>query len=141
MPTLDPAGFTALLQRLADAWGRQDTPAALACFAPDAVYIEPPDVQLFVGHAQLGPYFGALTPGTYLRFHHLWFDAGAQTGAAEFSFGVAGRPTADHGMVSLELRGRLIGVWREYPRKGPADFALFSAAAGKQWQWHIGNYP
>lgn len=55
---LDTRAFVALMQRLARAWSEQDTGAALACFTADAVYMEPPDIQLYEGHDQLGPYFG-----------------------------------------------------------------------------------
>ncbi len=60
--------FRDLMERLARGWSTQDTDLALSCFTPDAVYMEPPDVQLYVGHDQLRPYFAALTPGTYMRF-------------------------------------------------------------------------
>lgn len=141
MDGLDDAGFRALVGRLAGAWGLQDTEAGLECFCPDAVYMEPPDIQLYLGHAQLRPYFAALQPGTYLRLHEIWFDAARQTGALEYSFGREGRPTADHGVAVLELRGGRIAFWREYQHKGPSAFADFVAVGGKTWQWHIGNYP
>jgi ketosteroid isomerase-like protein len=129
------------MTRLAQAWEAQNTPAALECFTPDAVYMEPPDAQLYVGHDQLRAYFGALKPGTQMQFHALWFDEAAQSGAGEFSFGVAGKERADHGVVVVVLRDDRIATWREYHRKGPADFAAFSSSEGKTWQWHIGNYP
>lgn len=141
MGQLDEQQFTDLMRTLAAAWGRQDTEAALACFAEDAVYMEPPDIQLYTGHDQLRPYFAALKPGTYLRFHQLWFNQATQAGVGEFSFGMAGRPTADHGVIVVELRAGKIAFWREYQRKGPAPFEQFVAVEGKAWQWHIGNYP
>jgi ketosteroid isomerase-like protein len=140
-PAVTSSAFAALMQRLALAWGQQDTAAAVACFAPDAVYMQPPDVQFYAGHSQLAAYFGALKPGTYLRYHHLWFDEARQAGCAEFSFGVEGRPKADHGTIVVDVRGGVIARWREYVQKGPADFAAFIATDGKEWQWHIGNYP
>ncbi|HUF38027.1 MAG TPA: nuclear transport factor 2 family protein [Anaerolineales bacterium] len=133
--------FVDLMHRLAAAWTEQDTDAALACFTPDAVYLEPPDVQFYRGHDQLRAYFGALTAGTTMRFHQLWFDEAAQTGAGEFTFGHVNNETADHGVVVVELAGGRIAVWREYPRKGPAEFESFAGSEGKDWQWHIGNYP
>lgn len=133
--------FRALMERLATAWGAQDTEAAIACFTPDAVYMQPPDVQFYTGHDQLRAYFGALKPGTYLHYHQLWFDEITQMGGAEFSFGGAGKPTADHGVIIVRLREGQIAHWREYVQKGPADFGQFIATEGKAWQWHIGNYP
>jgi ketosteroid isomerase-like protein len=141
MAHLDLAAFQALMHQLAHAWSIQDTESALACFTPDAVYMEPPDIQLYQGHGQLRAYFAALTPGTYMRFHNLWFDPIKQIGIGEFSFGIAGKPTADHGIVVIELRNARITHWREYQRKGPASFEEFTGTSNKTWQWHIGNYP
>lgn len=133
--------FTDLMGHLADAWGEQDTEAAVACFTLDAVYMQPPDVQFYTGHEQFRAYFGALKPGTYLRYQNLWFDESKQVGCVEFSFGGEGKPTADHGTIIVELRDGLIAHWREYVQKGAADFGEFTASNGKDWQWHIGNYP
>jgi hypothetical protein len=133
--------FSALVQRLAEGWGTQETALAVSCFTPDAIYMQPPDVQFYIGHDQLRAYFGALRPGTYMHFQHVWFDEAAQAGCVEFSFGMTGKPTADHGTAVVLLAGGLIAHWREYVVKGPADFASFTAAEGKPWQWHIGNYP
>jgi len=137
----DRLEFELLLRRLADSWAELDTTAAARCFTVDAVYMEPPDVQLFVGRDELTAYFSPLTEGTYLDFHGIWFDEPTQTGAAEFSFGVRGADTADHGVVVVGLTGELIASWREYPRNGPATFSSFTATLGKKWQWNFGNYP
>ena len=139
--TITLAGFRDLMSEVADAWGRLDPEAAVACFTKDAEYMQPPDVQFYEGRAPLRSYFGALTEGTYLEFHGLWFDQARQVGCVEFSFGVRGRPTADHGAIVVGLRDGLIASWREYVQSGPADFEEFVAAGDKPWQWHIGNYP
>jgi hypothetical protein len=110
-------------------------------FAADAVYMEPPDVQLFIGHEQLRPCFAALEPGTFMRFHNVWFDAERQVGAGEYSFGTEGKPMADHGVAVMELRAGRIAFWREYQRKGPRPFDRFLAQTGKSWRWSIKNYP
>jgi ketosteroid isomerase-like protein len=141
MARLSTHEFYRLMEHLARAWSQQDTDAALACFTADAVYLEPPDIQLYQGHAQLRPYFAALQPGTFMRFHHLWFDESQQVGAGEYSFGSASQVTADHGVVVVEVRDGKIAVWREYQRKGPSVFQDFIGTEGKTWQWHIGNYP
>jgi hypothetical protein len=139
--TINDQGFVALMERLARAWSAQDTDSAVACFTFNAVYMQPPDIQFYSGHAELRAYFAALRPGTYLQYHNLWFDETRQVGCVEFSFGVEGRPRADHGLIIVELRDALISHWREYVQKGPADFSEFIASDGKTWQWHIGNYP
>lgn len=138
---LDGTEFPTLLNRLIDAWERQDNTAAASCFTDDAVYMEPPDVQLYQGRDQLTAYFSPLAPGTYFDVHRIWFDAESQSGVVEFTFGVKGAELADHGVVVINTRNGLISSWREYPRKGPANFADFITTDGKAWQWHIGNYP
>lgn len=137
----DRNAFDRLLQRLADAWASQDAVGAASLFTDDAVYMEPPDQQLFVGRAQLEAYFSPLRPGTYLQLHHVSFDAQTGIGAVEFSFGTDESPTADHGVAIVEIRDGLIATWREYHVKGPADVGAFRATDGKTWEWHIGNYP
>jgi ketosteroid isomerase-like protein len=138
---LDHSGFVELMQRLARAWGDQDTEAGLSCFAEDAVYMEPPDIQLYVGRDQLRPYFGALEPGTTMEWHRLWFDADSQSGAGEYTFAFEGAAGADHGVAVVELRDGMIARWREYQRKGPPAFEAFTAVEGKRWEWTIENYP
>jgi ketosteroid isomerase-like protein len=138
---MDTKSFASLMQRLAQAWGEQDIETAVACFTSDAVYMQPPNVQFYQGHEQLRAYFGALKPNTYLVYQNLWFDEAKQVGCVEFSFGVTGKPSADHGTMIVELRDGLIAHWREYVQKGSADFNEFIAPNGKEWQWHIGNYP
>lgn len=133
--------FELLLHRLSDSWAQLDTTGAAGCFTEDAVYMEPPDVQLFVGRSELTAYFSPLEKGTYLDFHGIWFDEPSQTGAAEFSFGVRGEETADHGVVVVALRDDLIASWREYPRKGSASFSAFTSTSGKTWKWSADSYP
>ena len=138
---MNASEFHGMMEQLARAWSQQDTEAALACFTADAEYTEPPDIQFYIGQEQLRPYFAALKAGTFMHFHHLWFDEAKQVGAGEYSFGMAGKPTADHGVVVVELRHGQIAVWREYQRQGPSAFSDFIATTDKTWQWHIGNYP
>lgn len=133
--------FRLLLQRLANAWEALDADAATACFTPDAIYMQPPDEQLFVGHDQLRAYFDPLDPGTYLRLDNVWFDEATQRGACEFTFGVADQEPADHGVAVVDVAEGVIRAWREYLVKGPSDQERFVAMEGKDWRWHTGNYP
>jgi uncharacterized protein (TIGR02246 family) len=139
--SLDRGEFADLMRELAAAWAATDAERAAACFADDAIYMAPPDRQLFEGREQLAAYFSPLRPGTYLALQHIWFDEATGVGAAEFSFGVEGRETANHGVAVVAVRDGRISVWREYHRKGPADFDEFIATEPKDWMWHIGNYP
>ena len=141
MSGLNTQEFHALMEQLARAWSRQDTETALACFSPDAAYVEPPDIQFFQGHEQLRPYFAALKSGIFMRFHNIWFDEARQVGAGEYSFGSAGKATANHGVAVVELHAGKIAFWREYQHTGPSTFQDFIGTEGKTWQWHKGNYP
>lgn len=131
--------FRALLQRLADAWAALDGDGAAELFTEDAVYMQPPDEQLFVGREQLRAYFGPLDPGTYLRLDNVWFDEATQRGACEFTFGVADQEPVDHGVAIVDVADGRIRGWREYLVKGPADHDRFLGLEGKDWHWHIGN--
>ena len=111
---LNAAAFREMINRLADGWSKQNTEQALACFTQDAIYMEPPDIQFYKGHSELRLYFAALKPGTFMRFHNLWFDEARQIGAGEYSFGEVNGPTADRGLVVVELRDGRIAFWREY---------------------------
>ncbi len=139
--SLDGPGFITLVRSLADAWRALDVEAAVACFTPDAVYMEPPAEQLITGRAQLRSYFRPLRHGTYLRIDNWWFDEVAQRGAIEFTFGEDGDSEADHGVAILDIADGRIRSWREYLRPGPAAFERFVAIDGKEWRWHTGNYP
>jgi hypothetical protein len=138
---INEADFRKLMNRLADAWSGQNTEQALTCFTDNAVYMEPPNIQFYEGHRQLRPYFAALKPGTFMRFHNLWFDESKQVGAGEYSFGEVGSKDADHGVVVVELRNGRIAFWREYQQKGPVSFERFIDKNGKEWKWTIKNYP
>lgn len=133
----DTVRFERLMGTLAQAWSKQDTRLALSCFSSDAVYMQPPDQQLYRGTAELEKLFGGLRPGTVMTFHTLAFDARKQVGFGEFSFGSSGEPTADHGVVVVQLRDGRIASWREYFESGPASFADFIGVDGKTWKWTV----
>ena len=134
------ADFETIMNKVAEGWSTQNTNMALGSFDEDAIYMEPPNIQYYRGHQQLRPYFGELTPEHKMVFHHLWFDEGTQTGAGEFTFSY-GKDIADTGMVMVQLENGKIKFWREYQKKGPANFEDYIAIQPKVWEWHIGNYP
>lgn len=129
------AAFEALLQRLAQAWSTQDTELGLSCFTDDALYMQPPDLQLYRGHRDLRPLFAVLKPGTFMKFHNIAFNEVRQVGLAEFSFGRDGQAKADHGVAVVHVRQGRIVSWREYFQEGPASFEEFVAVEGKRWKW------
>ena len=137
---LDERGFKTLMNNIAKGWSTQNTELALSSFDEDAIYTEPPNIQFYRGHDQLRPYFDALEARHKMEFHNLWFDEKSQTGAGEYTFS-GGNDIADSGVVIVELKDGKIKFWREYQRKGPADFEEFIGIENKNWEWHIGNYP
>lgn len=106
-------------------------------FTTDAVFIEPPDRQLIVGHEQLRPYFLAVDPHQYLTFHRCWWDGDNQRGACEYSYGIAGMPDAEHGMIVVEFEAGRIAKWWEYNVPGAADFLTFCSTNNKLWNYDI----
>ena len=127
------------MRTLGDAWRNLDVEAAVGCFAPDAIYMQPPDEQLFVGGDQPRAYFEPLEPGTYLRLDNVWFDEERQRGAVEFTFGEGDQEPVDHGVSIVDVADGRIRAWREYLVKGPAGMDRFLATDDKEWRWHIGN--
>ena len=138
---MDAHGYRSLLERLASAWAARDPVVAAECFTQKAVYMEPPDRQVFIGQDELRAYFSPLEPGTYLTFRNVAFDESDSVGMVEFSFGVSERPTASHGVAVTQIEDGRISIWREYWRSGPSAWDEFISVEGKDWEWHIGNYP
>ena len=108
------AEFRAVMNTLARAWSEGDARRAADCFTEDAVYIEPPDKQIYRGREALYRFFGgdAGRPGQMtMRWHHLAFDEESQIGFGEFSFTYG---STVHGVAVVRLREGKIANWREY---------------------------
>ena len=124
--TLDRAAFVALMDDVADAWVQGNTLRALARFADDAHYVEPPDVQRYVGREELRAYFGGDDPPPMsLTWHHLVFDEGEQLGAAEYTY--RGQGSTYHGIALVRIEEDRIADWREYQVRSDLDWERFSA--------------
>lgn len=124
--TLDRAAFVAMMDDVADAWMRGDTDRALARFSDDARYVEPPDVQRYVGRDELRVYFGGDDPPPMsLTWHHLVFDDVEQVGAAEYTY--RGQGSTFHGVALIRIEDDLIADWREYQARSELDWETFSA--------------
>jgi hypothetical protein len=111
---LDAATFELLLEGLADAWNRGDARAAADCFTPDAIYVEPPQKQVYRGRDSLFRFFGGdagRAGAMSMSWHRFAFDPTLQAGMAEFTFRYG---TQVHGVVVVDTRDRLISQWREY---------------------------
>jgi hypothetical protein len=130
----DGFDFVGLMMRVAKGWSSQDTALALSAFHPEALYTEPPNLQMYRGHDELRPFFSAVTPGSSMIWHHLWYNPGTGIGAGEYSFHKGGRDTAVHGVAVVEIRDGKITYWREYQRRGDIDFGRFHDPATKNWE-------
>ena len=106
--------FEQLMQTVADGWKEGNARKAADCFREDAVYIEPPEKQLYRGRAELYEFFGG-EGGTdqpmSMTWHHLAFNETDQVGFGEYTFQMHGRY---HGIVVVKVESGLIQYWREY---------------------------
>lgn len=112
---LSESEFVELMQKLADGWNGNDAKRAASVFAPNAVYSEPPDKQLYQGRQDIYVFFGGADgrdEWMRMTWHHLSFNEAEQVGAGEYTFEW---PEAQvHGMVSVKIQNGLILNWREY---------------------------
>jgi len=58
--------FNKLMQAIADGWNEGNAGKAADCFGEDAIYVEPPEKQLYHGRAELYEFFGG-DNGTDIR--------------------------------------------------------------------------
>ena len=122
---LDDAGFRTLLERLARGWNEGDAAAASRCFAADAVYVEPPRKQVYLGRDALFEFFGGSEgrPGAMsMTWRNIVFDAEQQLGMAEFTFSYGGQV---HGVAVIRVRAGVIQQWREYWYESELDWTRF----------------
>ena len=119
------AEFTKLLQTVAHAWNNGNALTASECFSNDAVYIEPPDKQLFIGKDQLYKYFGGDNDQSNhmkMIWHNSMFNEETQTGAGEYTFEMDNQ---NHGVAVIEIKNEKIAVWREYQWSGSMSYDKF----------------
>jgi len=106
--------FDRLMQSIADGWNEGDARKAADCFSEDAIYVEPPDKQLYRGRAELYEFFGG-DSGTdipmKMTWHHLAFNEEDQIGFGEYTFEMHGRY---HGIVVVKIESGVVKYWREY---------------------------
>src|ERR1700752_2826872 len=111
------AEFGRLMQTISDGWNEGNARKAADCFTEDALYIEPPDKQIYHGRDELYEFFGG-DDGTdipmNMTWHHLAFNAQEQIGFGEYTFEMHGRY---HGMVVEKIESGLIKYWGEYQYK------------------------
>lgn len=114
---ISTAEFEHLMQTIADGWNEGNARKSAECFSEDAVYIEPPDRQVYYGRTELYEFFGG-DHGTdipmKMTWHHLAFNESEQIGFGEYTFEMHGRY---HGIVIVKLELGLVKYWREYQYK------------------------
>lgn len=106
--------FEQLMQTIANGWNEGDAHKAAHCFSEDAIYVEPPDKQLYRGREELFEFFGGdHGPDIPMKmtWHHLAFNEAQQIGFGEYTFEMHGRY---HGIVVVKIEAGLIKHWREY---------------------------
>ncbi len=117
VPRLAPLGaeeFRAVLDSVAAGWNSDRADVAAACFTETAVYLEPPDRQLYRGRAALRAFFAApIHPARpdRMQWHAVAFDSVRQVGFGEYTY--RGGQNY-HGIAVLQLDAGLIRSWREY---------------------------
>ena len=122
---LSPAAFRATLDSVAAGWNSNRAESAASCFTEAAVYLEPPDRQLYRGRPALREFFAAsIVPprSDRMRWHAMAFDSVRQVGFGEYTY--RGRQNY-HGIVVVHLEGGLIRSWREYQYGSPLSWEAF----------------
>ena len=122
---LNAQQFEELLQDLAEGWNAGDARKAADCFTKDAIYLEPPDKQLYKGREALYAFFEetARIAPMQMTWHHLLFDEEKQIGVGEYTFAWNARIL--HGVVILQLLEGKIQCWREYQYPSSLDWEMF----------------
>lgn len=115
------------MQTVAAGWNEGNARKAADCFSEDAIYIEPPDKQLYHGRAELHEFFGG-DAGTdvpmKMTWHHLAFNVEEQVGFGEYTFQMHRRY---HGIVVVKIETGRIQRWREYQYRSALDWEQFTS--------------
>jgi len=124
---LDERQFRDLLARVAEGWSTGNPRQAVEAFTEDAVYVEPPDRQRYVGREELYAFFHGGGPSARpmrMTWHAIAFDRERQTGFGEYTFQRPGLQL--HGIVTVTLAGGRIASWREYQYRSDRSFEDFA---------------
>ena len=118
--------FNQLMQTIVDGWNEGNARKAADCFSEDAIYVEPPDKQLYHGRVELYEFFGGDRGADLpmkMTWHHLAFDEAEQIGFGEYTFEMRGRY---HGIVVVKIEAGLIKHWREYQYRSELSWEEFT---------------
>ena len=119
--------FQELMHTVAAGWNEGNARKASDCFSEDAIYVEPPEKQLYHGRAELYEFFGGDTGADIpmkMTWHHLAFNEEEQVGFGEYTFQMHGRY---HGIVVVKLEAGLIKHWREYQYRSELGWEEFTS--------------
>lgn len=118
--------FEVLLQTLADGWNEGNAQKAVDCFTDHAIYVDPPEKQVNIGHAALYEYFGGdegRAGQMKMVWHHVVFDEKKQMGMGEFTFEYG---TKAHGVTVIKIADKKISHWREYWYESDLEWDAFT---------------
>jgi hypothetical protein len=118
--------FEKVLQTIAEGWNEGNARKSANCFSQDAVYLEPPDKQVYRGREELYEFFGGdhgPEIPMHMTWHHLAFNEAEQVGFGEYSFQMHGKY---HGIVTVKLQDGLVRFWREYQYKSELNWKEFT---------------
>ena len=119
--------FNLLMQTIAEGWNEGNARRAADCFSEDAIYLEPPDKQLYRGRTELYEFFGG-DDGTdipmRMTWHHLAFNEDEQIGFGEYTFEMHGRY---HGSVVVKIESGMVQHWREYQYQTVLNWEEFTS--------------
>ena len=124
---LTTSAFHELMQTVAEGWKEGNARKAADCFREDAIYVEPPDKQLYHGRAELYEFFGGDAGPEIpmqMTWHHLAFNEQQQVGFGEYTFQMNSRY---HGIVIVSLEAGLIKYWREYQYRSELSWEEFTS--------------
>jgi hypothetical protein len=119
--------YNRLMQTVADGWNEGNARKAANCFSEDAIYLEPPEKQLYHGRAELYDFFGGDSGADIpmkMTWHHLAFNEEEQIGLGEYTFQMHGRY---HGIVVVKTESGLIKHWREYQYRSELTWEEFTS--------------
>jgi hypothetical protein len=101
--------FEQLLNKVSKGWSEGNAQLAADSFHEDAVYIEPPDKQLYIGRSELFEFFGGdkgRSNSMTMEWHNIIFNSEKQMGTGEYTFGYKGKLT--HGIVIIQIKNEKI---------------------------------
>lgn len=124
--SINSTQFKELLNKVSTGWNNNNARAAANCFSEDAVYIEPPNQQLYQGRKELFEFFGGSegrSSPMKMSWHYIMFDKEEQVGSGEYTFEYRGR--LSHGMVVVQISQGKIRRWREYQYRSNSEWPDF----------------